>query len=217
MCEAFWVKFKRHCDSPTVTTASLEISTFLVLFSFVCIFVIIGLSAWVTKLTKRLKELEGQRLRKECQSQNSCMHSLLYEMKSHSGYSIQQPIQSLQINTLKVLPTNKSLIPEEKSNCISSSNSNCNQCGKFSSQLVRLSSIIDDTLNQNSSFRSGEEVKKEEPISESTTKFHSINSFDSSAEKNVVRHKVHNSDLRKELENDWVSVKLEEVNCLHNT
>ena len=42
-------------------------------------------------------------------------------------------------------------------------------------------------------------------------------SFDSSEEENVVSNKVHNSELTKELENDWVSVKLEDFNCLHNT
>ena len=65
--------------------------------------------------------------------------------------------------------------------------------------------------------RSEEEVKKEVHNSNSTLRCHSIKSFDSSDEENVVSNKVHNSELTKELENDWVSVKLEEVNCLHNT
>ena len=65
--------------------------------------------------------------------------------------------------------------------------------------------------------RSEEEVKKEVHASNSTLRCHSIKSFDSSEEENVVSNKVHNSELTKELENDWVSVKLEEVNCLHNT
>jgi len=216
MCEAFWVKFKRHCDSPTVTTASLDPNTFLVLFSFACIFVIIGLSVWVTKLTKRLRELEGQKIRQEYQSQNSCRHSLLYDINSQSRCSIQQPIQSYKTNTFKVLPSNQSSTQEARSSHILSSNSNCDQCGKLSSQLVRLSSIIDETLNQNSSFRSEEEVKKEVHNSNSTLRCHSIKSFDSSDEENVVSNKVH-SEITKELENDWVSVKLEKVNCLHNT
>ena len=65
--------------------------------------------------------------------------------------------------------------------------------------------------------RSEEEVKKEVYVSDSTLRCHSIKSFDSLEEENVVSNKVHNSELTKELENDWVSVKLEEVNCLHNT
>ena len=47
--------------------------------------------------------------------------------------------------------------------------------------------------------------------------FHTKKSFDSSEEGNFVSNKVHNSESTKELENDWVSVNLKEVNCLHKT
>ena len=148
-------QFKRHCDAPTVTTASLEISTFLVLFSFVSIFVIIGLSVWVTKLTKRLRELEGQRLRNEYQCHNSGMHPFVYEINSQSMCSTQQPTENHKSSaTLKVLTSKESSSSEDlKSNYVLSTTSNCGQCGKFSPQLVRLSSIKNDAINQNSSFR----------------------------------------------------------------
>ena len=146
-------QYKRHCESPTVTTGSLEISTVLVLFSFVCIFVILGLSVWVTKLTKRLKELEGQRLRNQFQSHNSSMNSYLYEINNQNGCSTQRPFQSYSATTVKVLPTNESPCQDTKSTHNFSTNSNCGHCGRLSSQLVQLSSIIDETLNTNSSFR----------------------------------------------------------------
>ena len=149
------LQFKRHCDAPTVTTASLEISTFLVLFSFVSIFVIIGLSVWVTKLTKRLRELEGQRLRNQYQCHNSGMHPFLYEINSPSMSSTQRTNKNHNSSaTLKVLASKESSSSQDlKSNNVFSTSSNCGQCSNFSPQLVRLSSIKDDALNQNSSFR----------------------------------------------------------------
>ena len=68
-----------------MTTGSLQASTILVLFSFICIFVIIGLSIWVIKLTKRLNQYEASRLHRVQSHSNASMQSFVYEINSQSA------------------------------------------------------------------------------------------------------------------------------------
>ena len=104
-----------RCQSrcPHVTRGSLDTSTILVLFSFICIFVIIGLSIWVTKLTKRLKQYEEQHSRiHTINNSSNNVPSFVYEISNQSTSKQQQ---TKPYTTLKVLERNNVPCPNTSS------------------------------------------------------------------------------------------------------
>ena len=90
------------CNQRQTTTASLDPNAILVLFSFVCICAIVGLSIWIMKLNKRLKQYEDTNLRKSKHT-NDSDKSCFCEFENHNVLS-----KDLTPNryTLKVLATN---------------------------------------------------------------------------------------------------------------
>ena len=90
------------CNQRQTTTASLDPNAILVLFSFVCICAIVGLSIWIMKLNKRLKQYEDTNLRNSQNATNSD-NSCFCEFKNHTVLS--KDITPDR-HTLKVLATN---------------------------------------------------------------------------------------------------------------
>ena len=90
------------CNQRQTTTASLDPNAILVLFSFVCICAIVGLSIWIMKLNKRLKQYEDTNLRNNQNATNSD-NSCFCEFNNHTVLS--KDLTSDRY-TLKVLATN---------------------------------------------------------------------------------------------------------------
>lgn len=154
MCQSYWEQekgyLKRCAERCNVTRSSLDTSTILVLFSFICIFVIIGLSVWVIKLTKRLKEFEQakkSRLHKVNNSHDSSnSQSFVYEISNQST-SNQTPTE--RYTTLKVLETNDVSCPSTTSQN-TPMNSNC---GHTVPHIVLIPSSTQHNIQEKPSFK----------------------------------------------------------------
>ena len=137
------------CNQRQTTTASLDPNAILVLFSFVCICAIVGLSIWIMKLNKRLKQYEDTNLRNSQNATNSD-NSCFCELKNHTVLSKDLTPDRY---TLKVLATNmaRSDVQKNSTSCAHEKHvqfENIHQCNLNHNNESSIQSLRPELLNE---------------------------------------------------------------------